>query len=396
LAVTIVRNEDLESRELLMFDRLHQLGTIRARAVGARPQTPYGIGQMSFPVDVLPSLPSLLARLPMGRTVEERIERRLGRPVGQLVGFNRALGSGVEVINARETFQASTLLACRYRDAHPDTRVVVSVFENIPFRYEESRIIAGVKDEVRGKADLFVANTPEASQALQLEGVPVDRIRVIPPGVDTDLFSATARSSSRRAQWGASEERGVILYAGRMVREKGLVELLIALAPVLAGDGPRRPILVLHGRGPEEPRLRRAVAALGLGQAVHFSPWVETASMPEVYASADVVVLPSLPTPYWAEQFGFNLVEAMSCGCAVVATRSGSIPSVVGDSAQLVVPYAPEALCAAVEELISTPERRQALGRAARQRATDTYAVSRAGADLVEAFHEARHLAPRP
>ncbi len=160
--MVIVRNDDLEGRELLLFDRLHREGLIRARAVGARPRTPYGVGDLAFPVQLLPSVLDQLGRIPLGGTAGRILEDRAGRPVGHLIGFERALGPDVRLINARETSQPSTLLACRYGVAHPDTRVVVSVFENLPFRYEDSDGLARVKDEVRRHADLFVANSPEA------------------------------------------------------------------------------------------------------------------------------------------------------------------------------------------------------------------------------------------
>ncbi len=164
-------------------------------------------------------------------------------------------------------------------------------------------------------------------------------------------------------------------------------------APRLVADPSIK--LVIHGAGPELGRIRRAVAALELTQSVHFSDWIATVGMPEVYRSADVVVMPSLPTPYWVEQFGFNLVEAMACGSAVVTTASGSIAWVTGGAAVLVPPYDGSALAAAIGALADSPNRRAELGRRARRRAVETYAVDRAGRDLVAAFREASGLAPK-
>ncbi len=396
LDVAIVRNDDLEARELFMFDALSRHGVIRCRAFGTRPSTPYGMAGLTIPVSVLPSVTHTLGRLPLGHRAGDLLEARLGRPVGHLLGFDRAIGADTKIINTRETFQPSSLLACRYRTSHPNTRVVVSVFENIAFRYEDSPVLARVKDEVRDGADLFVANSPEARQALELEGVPPDRVRVIVPGIDTDRFCPGPPAAAMRAQWQVTEDQVAIVYAGRLIREKGLVELVTALAPLLRASPPDGPVLVLHGAGPEEPRLRRAAAALGVAQAVRFSGWTETHRMPEVYRSADLVVMPSLPTPYWTEQFGFNLVEAMACGRAVLSTRSGSIPSVVGTAAVLVPPYDPGALAAEVTRLVEDAASREELGGAARRLALDTYAVDRAGQQLVDAFDEVLSWPPRP
>jgi glycosyltransferase involved in cell wall biosynthesis len=68
-----------------------------------------------------------------------------------------------------------------------------------------------------------------------------------------------------------------------------------------------------------------------------------------------ILVLPSLTTPTWKEQFGHVLIEAMACGVPVIGSDSGAIPEVIG-GAGLVVPEGNvEALAAALRGLISTP-----------------------------------------
>ena len=392
----MVRQDDLEARELRVFDLLAERGLIRARAVGGRPGTPYGLDGLRLPVTVLPSLSGLLERLPLGGLVTERLERRFGRPTGRLLGFERALGPSVEIINARETFQPVSRLACALARRRPGIRVVVSVFETIPFRYDDNELSAAIKRTVNREADLFVANSPQAADALRTEGVPDERIRVIPPAIDTGLFRPGEPSRSVRAAWGVGPDDVVVLFAGRLLREKGLLELLVALRPLLEPRPDAGPVvLVLHGSGPEEPRLRRAATALGIAERVRFSPWVPTARMPDVYRAADLVVLPSLPTPYWEEQFGFNLAEALACGRPVVSTRSGAIPSTVGDAAVLVEPYHPAELTCAVDALVRAPQRREALGRDARRWATERFSPDTAGMALLDAFHESTRLPRR-
>jgi glycosyltransferase involved in cell wall biosynthesis len=393
LNVAVLRAEDLESRELLAFDRLQEAGLLSATAIGDRPTTPYGTESISIDVQIRPSISSRLRRLPMGRTIAGGLSDRLPSGFNYSPGLRRAL-SGFDVINARETFQAQTMRAAEVLQPRRPQRLVVSCFENIPFRYEDNEVLARHKDRVRARADLFVANSPGASAALESEGAPPERIQVIPPSVDTEQFSPGPRSHELRAGWHAAEDDIVILYAGRLQQEKGLSELLLALRTVLACEEGRIR-LVMHGAGPERPRLRRIVQKFGLRDRVAFSDWLPLHEMPDVYRSGDIVVLPSLETPYWREQFGFNLVEAMSCGRAVVASATGEIPWVVGRGGVLVDTRSPSSVSSALEQLASNPARRAALEKAARTEAVSRFAINEAGHRLVESFELAMTLPAR-
>jgi len=396
LDVAVVRQNDLESRELALFDLLDQAGAINARAFGLRPTTPYGVDGLQMEIRFLPSLATYLRKAPFGDAIERRLSTRHGTRLTAMWGLRRALGHDVDVINARETFQPATLAACRYAKSHPRTRVVVSVFENIPFRYEDSKASADIKARVRSSADLFVANSPGAEYALRTEGVDPDRIVVVPPGVDTGRFSPGPPSRDVRRRWGAEPDDVVVLYAGRLLREKGLVELLVALMPLLAAPaGPPGPVLVLHGSGPENSRLRRVATELRITQRVRFSPWSPMEEMPDIYRSADLVVLPSLPTPYWSEQFGYNLAEALGCGRPVLSTRSGEIPFTLGDAGVLVAPYEGAELLRAVAELTADQNRRDEHSRMARKRALTTFSLESAGSALVDSFWNAVSRPPR-
>jgi len=65
---------------------------------------------------------------------------------------------------------------------------------------------------------------------------------------------------------------------------------------------------------------------------------VPHAEMPSIFASASCVVLASLPIPLWEEQFGMVLAEALAAGAPIIASTSGAIPEVLGESAQLFAP----------------------------------------------------------
>jgi starch synthase len=387
LNVGVLRAGDLESRELLLFDRLHESRLLAVSAIGDVPVTPYGVAGLSLDVQIRPSLESRLRSLPFGGVLAAQARRRLPFDVAHSPGLRRALAP-FALVNARETFESQTARAVRLVKGRPDQRLVVSCFENIPFRYEDDEGLARNKDRVRAGADMFIANSPGAQGALVLEGVPPSRIELVPPGIDTDLFAPGPRDRTLRARWGADDDAVVILFAGRLLREKGLIEALLSLRELLASTS-HRVRLVFHGAGPERPRLQRAVRTVRLEHVVAFSEWVDPSHMPDVYRSGDIVVLPSLATPYWREQFGFNLAEAMACGRPTVGASTGEIPWVVGHGGLIFDVERWNALSEVVESLMGDPARRDALGAAARQEAVQRFSVGVAGRRLVECFEAA-------
>ena len=210
-------------------------------------------------------------------------------------------------------------------------RLVLTVWETIP--------LGGVYRSVRGRAyrgatlrgaDLFLAATERAREALLLEGADPARIEVSYPGIDLAAFAP-----------GAEREPGLIVSPGRLVWEKGHQDVIRALAALragLVGDGEQALRLLIVGAGPEEARLRRHAAELGVGELVEFRRSVPYPEMPAILARASCVVLASLPTPLWEEQFGMVLAEAMASGTPVIAAASGAIPEVVGAGGMLFRP----------------------------------------------------------
>jgi glycosyltransferase involved in cell wall biosynthesis len=355
----VVIRETLEDRELANYVPLRDLG-YDLSFVTTHGRGPYDGSGLGVPVHRL--------RQPvdfMGSGALQRAGARAMAPFADprtLIGLERLLRDG-DVVCVNETHTASASQACLAKRRNPSLHVVVVSYENVPFRYEHHPEFARRKDLVRGAADRFIALTPEAEYALQLEGVSSDRIVLQPYGVDRDRFSPTRRDDATRAQWGADPTRPVVLFAGRFVQEKGLANLLMAIA-----RAEHECSLVLVGGGGEEQRLRRMVTELRLADRVRFAPWAAASEMPRIMASADLFVMPSLPTPYWEEQLGFSLIEAMASAVPVLTTRSGSIPFVVGDGGAFVEPYDVDVLAGALDDLLADPGRRATLGAAGRAR----------------------------
>jgi glycogen(starch) synthase len=163
------------------------------------------------------------------------------------------------------------------------------------------------------------AMADEVERSLQ---VPADKVRVIPNGIDPKRVrckSSAAELARFRRRWARDDER-IVLFVGRLVREKG-VEILIDALPEVLASQPRAK-LVVAGAGSHEHLMARA-RAKGLGQKVAFTGFVSE-DLTRLYAVAEVAVFPSLYEP-----FGIVALEAMAAGVPVVASDVGGLREVV-------------------------------------------------------------------
>jgi glycosyltransferase involved in cell wall biosynthesis len=253
---------------------------------------------------------------------------------------------GADIVHAQELGNWYSQQAARLRHNLGFT-LVLTVWETLPFldAYRNVRT-RPYRRRVLAQTDLFLAATERARSALQLEGAPPERIRVCPPGVDVERFAGVGSSGF---------DGPTILAPARLVWEKGHHDILRALA-LMHHDanrlGAAAPRLVIVGRGPEERRLHEHASELGIGDQVEFRGFVPYEAMPALYAGATCLVLASLPTQYWEEQFGMVLAEAMACGLPIVASDSGAIPEVTAGHADLYAPGDWVALAALLAEVL--------------------------------------------
>lgn len=166
-------------------------------------------------------------------------------------------------------------------------------------------------------------------------------------------------------------------FAGRLIEQKGLRDLLAAAARL---DFPFR--LLVAGNGPLRDEL--AAADLGQGTLELVPPGQRPDDLPGWYAQMDVLVLPSRTTPTWAEQFGKVLAEALLCGTPVVGSSSGAIPWVIETTGGgRVFPEGdPAALAAVLSELHADPAARARFAEVGRQGVVDHLVPRRAAAVL--------------
>jgi glycosyltransferase involved in cell wall biosynthesis len=155
---------------------------------------------------------------------------------------------------------------------------------------------------------------------------------------------------------------------------------------VQSPDGRRlEPELLIVGAGPDERRLRAYARDLGIEHVVELQQ-VAHAEMPRIYASASCMVLASLSTWSWEEQFGMVLAEALAAGLPIVASSSGAIPEVLGDSVPSFVPgdWLTLARTLAAGPLARRPGERKRYGT----ELLEHYSVNAAANRLADAYDE--------
>ncbi|HWJ51436.1 MAG TPA: glycosyltransferase, partial [Solirubrobacteraceae bacterium] len=254
-------------------------------------------------------------------------------PVNRHFGLDRVL-AGAAIVHVAELHTWFSAQAARLCDGR-GVRLVTTVWETLPFRDAlRHPLTRPNRRRVLRATDLFLAATERARIGLLLEGVSSERIRVAEAGIDLDRFAAVIHA-------GAGEADPLVISPGRLVWEKGHQDVLRAVCALRRGiiDGSpaaRRVRALILGSGPEEHRLRAYARDLGIAGAVTFRAAVPYDEMPAMYGQSTAMVLASIPTRSWEEQFGMVLVEAMAAGLPIVTTSSGAIPEVVGREAALV------------------------------------------------------------
>lgn len=188
-------------------------------------------------------------------------------------------------------------------------------------------------------------------------GVPEHRIGIVHNGVDTELF---------RPLPGVPEVSGrIVSLVSADLPMKGMVHLVEALAKVRTE---RDAHLVLAGKGADSAGIRAAARRYGVEDAIELAGRVDNLELVELYASAEVAVVPSL-----YEGFSFPAVQAMSCGVPLVTTTGGALPEVTGETAVLVPPGDAGALASAIGRLLDDPSQRERVGAAGRERVLDRF-----------------------
>jgi starch synthase len=225
-----------------------------------------------------------------------------------------------------------------------------------------------------------------------------DKVFVVHNGIDTAEFRPDPDTSTL-VEWGVDLDRPLVVFVGRITRQKGLVHLVRAARQF----DPGTQLLLLAG-APDTPEIAAEFeGAFGALQAagqkvVWIEAMVPRAQVRQALTQATVFACPSVYEP-----LGIVNLEAMACETAVVASAVGGIPEVVADGTTgRLVPYDPDraddpayvaqfeaGFAESVNALVRDPDRAAALGRAGRQRCIDLFDWDRIAQETVDVYNRA-------
>ena len=172
---------------------------------------------------------------------------------------------------------------------------------------------------------VIATSKKEEAELMHHYQVPEEHIRIVPCGVNLDLFRLADREAARRHL--RLDGESIILFVGRIDPLKGIELLLTAMTHLQHRQKSR--LLVVGGDDsshPELQRLRGLCRSLNIQERVTFLGCVEQEELPHFYAAADVCVMPSL-----YESFGLVPLESLACGTPVVTARVGAVEDIVRD-----------------------------------------------------------------
>jgi alpha-1,6-mannosyltransferase len=228
-------------------------------------------------------------------------------------------------------------------------------------RWYLGRVYAGQFDHHLANSDYTAAELRGAMHARHPRAVEVVPMGVPMAGLGPDHRSASLRAAVGRGA-GVEEPYALVLYAGRLAREKNL-PLLVATMRTFAARSARPSVLVIAGSGPMERELAQALATGAAGPARLWGQVEDRGEMAALYASADAFVHPNPREP-----FGIAPLEAMASGVPLVAPRAGGVLSYADDGNAWLAAPDPGALAAALAQALRPGAIRDA--RVARARAT--------------------------
>ena len=212
--------------------------------------------------------------------------------------------------------------------------------------------------------DAVLVPSKEAGRRLHLLGVKPDLLHVVPTGVAEAVPVSPEAIAEVRRTYTIAPDAPIVLFVGRLAREKNLALLFDAFVHVLQNGGfPIAPVLLLAGSGPWQSECEALAQKSGVAEQIRFAGFVSRANLAPLYAGASVFAFPS-PT----ETQGVVLSEAQSYGLPCIVVEGGGASEFVRNGVDaLVTPPEVGAFAAALSDLLHSEGKREAFSVAARE-----------------------------
>ncbi|MFC1915608.1 glycosyltransferase family 4 protein [Chloroflexota bacterium] len=231
--------------------------------------------------------------------------------------------------------------------------VLITLFNNLAFRWA-----------IRA-ADLLLVTSKIMVERLARQGVPRDKIMVLPRGANIEIFSPAVNGKEVRKKYNLAEHP-VILYLGTTSRIRQLDIILRAFARVREQKEAAR--LLIVGDGSKE-YLKDIAASLGLGDNVLFTGLVPYSEVPRFIAAADIALCPVPPLDIYTVSSPTKLFEYMAVAKPVIANKE--IPEhkevLEQSGGGILVPFTEESFAKAITELLDNPKRAAEMGQRGRK-----------------------------
>ncbi len=267
--------------------------------------------------------------------------------------------------------------------ASPLSKIIIQSFENmtitqrLPFSLVERFVLSN--------ANLLISIPREGESVWRDKGYS-GTVKQLPVGLDEAIFKKT-EDSLPDYPFLNKRDKVRIGYVGRLTPEKGLSLLLEAASNLLKRTSDFELLIIGNG---ERKRFESLATELGVRERITFINAIPNYQLPIIYSKMDILVLPSIATATWKEQFGRVLIEAMACGTAVVGSSSGEIPNIIGEAGLIFQEGNTSALLKILEELVTNSNLRKNLEKMGRNRVLQNFTWSSVAKRLCNIYKDVR------
>ena len=224
--------------------------------------------------------------------------------------------------------------------------------------YDNLRKVITVSDYIKQRVESITPLSPTSNH----------KIITVYNGINLHNFKRNSSSAITRKDIGFSNDDFVLVYSGRLNKDKGIAQLIDAM--ILLKDLPQVRLMILgssfFGNVANEDSFVRSLKAksLPIKERIVFTGFVNYEKMPMYLQLADVAVIPSI----WAEPFGLTVVEAQAMGLPTIVSRQGGIPEIVSAESSVIVSTDnsyEQHLADAIRKLFQSPQQRADMAAAA-------------------------------
>ncbi len=206
-------------------------------------------------------------------------------------------------------------------------------------------------------SDHVLCLSKQSKKEVKALGLPDEKVTVFTYWIDLELFSKVT-TAKKELKW---NNFFVVLFVGRLVPEKGVMELLEA-----ANIGDRKIHYMLAGTGPLKDVIEEYTNKF---DNIHYLGTISQPSLPTYYSAADIVIVPSTHE----EGFGRVILESLACGTPVIAANRGAIPEAMNETVGQLITISPRSINESVEKLYRNPLKLKKLSDHSSKFAKDRY-----------------------